>query len=84
MLGFFTYLAIGAIVLKFHFGMTGRDIIPNRDFWNELPYLTKVSPGVSVGPLRKPQREDTEFLSFNLEVPLNSRNSTDGYKSMTL
>jgi len=45
-LGFSTYLIIGAIVLKFHFGMTGRVIIPNRDFWNELPYLIQVSDTV--------------------------------------
>ena len=36
------YLVIGAILKKFYLGLHGMDIIPNINFWTDLPYLVQV------------------------------------------
>ena len=37
-----TYFVAGAIVLKFKYERTGTDIIPQKNYWFELPILVKV------------------------------------------
>lgn len=39
LLCFFGYFAIGAYYNYNHFGASGWDLIPHRDFWREVPYL---------------------------------------------
>jgi len=38
---FVLYLVIGALIKKFKFGAEGTDIIPNKEFWVDLPSLIK-------------------------------------------
>lgn len=37
------YFSIGAVVMKYRYGATGSDIVPNKSFWVMLPFLVKVS-----------------------------------------
>ena len=36
------YFIAGILVMKFHKGATGKELIPNYAFWSELPLLVKV------------------------------------------
>ena len=42
MAAFVTYFIVGAIVSKFKMNKSGLDIIPNKLFWKDLPFLLKV------------------------------------------
>ena len=37
-----TYFIVGAVVLKLKLNGTGLEMIPNKQFWKELPFLVKV------------------------------------------
>ena len=37
-----TYFIAGALVMKFHYQATGSDIVPNKAFWVQFPFLIKV------------------------------------------
>ena len=36
------YFIVGAIIMKVKYDATGTDLIPNKNFWLELPHLLKV------------------------------------------
>ena len=36
------YFIVGAIIMKVKYDATGTDLIPNKNFWLELPHLFKV------------------------------------------
>lgn len=36
------YLIVGVLVMKFHKGAGGKELIPNYSFWVDLPHLIKV------------------------------------------
>ena len=37
-----TYFIVGVIVMKFYKGATGKELVPNYEFWSDLPFLIKV------------------------------------------
>ena len=37
------YFSVGAVVMKYRYGASGSDIVPNKSFWVMLPFLVKVS-----------------------------------------
>ncbi len=37
------YLVVGIVVSKFALHKEGSEIIPNKSFWKDLPFLVKVS-----------------------------------------
>lgn len=39
--GLVTYFIVGGIVLKVKYNKTGTEVIPNKEFWRELPLLIK-------------------------------------------
>ena len=39
---FVTYFIVGALIAKFKMNKTGLDLIPNKSFWKDLPFLLKV------------------------------------------
>lgn len=41
-LAFVVYFIVGAVIMKLQRGATGSDIIPNKSFWMDLPFLVKV------------------------------------------
>ena len=40
--GLMVYFVAGAVILKVRYGKTGTELIPNKTFWKELPFLIKV------------------------------------------
>lgn len=46
------YFAVGAIILKLHFGNEGTNVIPNKDFWADLPNLVQVTKKSTHCPLK--------------------------------
>ena len=36
------YFIVGAIIMRVKYDATGTDLIPNKNFWLELPRLLKV------------------------------------------
>ena len=38
-----TYFVVGALINKFYRKASGKDIIPHREFWFQLPILIKVN-----------------------------------------
>jgi hypothetical protein len=60
-----TYLVVGAIFKKVKYGATGIDLIPNVDFWKELPFLVK--DGI-IYAIRCGKRESyTEFVNLDAQ-----------------
>ena len=39
--GGFLYVAVGALVKHKRYNATGKDMMPNIDFWQDLPHLLK-------------------------------------------
>ena len=48
--GLVVYFVVGILVLKMRYGKTGTDVIPNKTFWKELPFLIKVIHGCIIIP----------------------------------
>ena len=46
LLGFVLYLSFGATILKFYYGYEGINVLPNKEFWSNLPFLVQV--GISI------------------------------------
>ena len=40
-IGFFLYFLTGAVFSKYYYGAEGKDLIPNREFWEDVPNLTR-------------------------------------------
>lgn len=56
---------VGAIFKKVKYGATGIDLIPNVDFWKELPFLVK--DGI-IYAIRCGKRESyTEFVNLDAQ-----------------
>ncbi|KAL0480980.1 cation-dependent mannose-6-phosphate receptor [Acrasis kona] len=47
------YFIIGALLLKFKFKKEGQEIIPNVEFWKDLPFLIKDGPMLFVDLIKK-------------------------------
>ncbi|XP_011403528.1 PREDICTED: uncharacterized protein LOC105312512 isoform X1 [Amphimedon queenslandica] len=47
------YFIAGALVMKYHKGATGKELIPNYLFWSELPFLVKDGCLFVIFPCRK-------------------------------
>ncbi|XP_011403529.1 PREDICTED: uncharacterized protein LOC105312515 [Amphimedon queenslandica] len=47
------YFIAGALVMKYHKGATGKELIPNYLFWSELPFLVKDGCLFVISPCRK-------------------------------
>lgn len=45
-MAFIIYFIVGAVIMKVQRGATGSDIIPNKSFWVDLPFLVKVRNNV--------------------------------------
>ena len=40
-IGFFLYFLTGAVFAKYYYGAEGKNLIPNREFWEDVPNLTR-------------------------------------------
>ena len=41
------YLVAGVLFSKFHKGVSGKEVIPNVNFWMDFPLLIKVCKGLT-------------------------------------
>jgi hypothetical protein len=57
-LGLLTYFIVGIIINKFKFQKEGLDMIPQRGFWFDLPFLIKDGFVFTFGPIVRLVRKD--------------------------
>jgi hypothetical protein len=80
--GMIMYLVIGAIFKKVRFGSQGLDLIPNVDFWKELPFLVK--DGI-IFAIRCGKRESyTEFVNLDAQQQQEEEEQTQVVQSNQL
>ena len=53
------YFVVGAVIMRVKYEATGTDIIPNKNFWFNIPFLIKVKNVVFTVSL---------FFNFSVQV----------------